>query len=804
MNLTVLSGFSDLFGQWQSQIDGVYTFSSPRSSDLNGDGIEDIVIGAGLEGSPSPNGIIALDGLNGDVLWNAQARDQIFGSPIFQDINNDGIKDVFIGGRAGELRALDGQTGNIIWEFYSDAAFDTLAAKDAGIYQFYTPQWIPDQDGDGLQDLLCANGGDPSVLLPNDPRPAGKLMIVSALTGQTLNQADVPDGKETYMSPLVVDFFNDGDLDVVFGTGGEATGGSLWRVPLDDLINNDLSESIKIKNSDNKGFIAVPSLADFNSDNVPDIVVNSYDGSITCINGRNNAILWNYDITLAETNASPGIGYFNDDDVPDVFCNFGIGIAPQFLTFIQIIIDGASGLPISQDSLGIAQFSSPLIADVDGDNFDEIIYCINKVDSSFNFLNEILLIDVNDDEISSLNAPTYGSNVNSTPIMSDLDADGDQELVFAYSADSSGLVNPNGIIVEKLELNEISNLTTVSWGAYIGSLYDGQLQNGRSNCNVNYSTNISINGGENCIANLKANSSGCNEMANDCSYSWSQVSNEQSASLPADERQSVVITHADGCKQVSKIDFDELEISNRQISNTACPSLQTGLARIDFLGGIPPYQTVWNGTQSGGQTMAQIFITGNLAEGDYQFQVIDQIGCSFSEAISIESTSPGIEFDLELENSSSNTENDGSWSLNITQGVAPYSVSINGLPVSDWNNENMIGTGNHTLSVTDSENCRIDSTFVIDIGTGIEITIGQEELYKIFPNPTKSTISLSYSGEIRETSNARLRIFNSLGQVVFEMQSIPPKLDLSLIPPGLYQLIIEDHENIYVKSVLKF
>ena len=80
---------------WQQFTDSIPTLSSPRASDLNADGIMDIVIGGGTDSTFSYNGVMAYSGVDGGLLWRRSSRDEIFGSAIFQDINNDSIKDVF-------------------------------------------------------------------------------------------------------------------------------------------------------------------------------------------------------------------------------------------------------------------------------------------------------------------------------------------------------------------------------------------------------------------------------------------------------------------------------------------------------------------------------------------------------------------------------------------------------------------------------------------------------------------------------------------------------------------------------------
>ena len=132
---------------------------------MNNDGIEDVVIGAGVDGEPTPFGVIAIDGANGNTLWTMETRNEMFNSAQFFDYNGDNVDDIIIGGRDAELRLIDGYTGDLMWEFWSNET----DPNDMGWYNFYTSQIISDQTGDGLPDILTANGGDHSILDINDP-----------------------------------------------------------------------------------------------------------------------------------------------------------------------------------------------------------------------------------------------------------------------------------------------------------------------------------------------------------------------------------------------------------------------------------------------------------------------------------------------------------------------------------------------------------------------------------------------------------------------------------------------------------
>jgi len=197
--LMIISGEILCQTGWSRVLDNLGTFSSPRTADLNGDGVKDIVFGAGRQEFMScDSAVVALDGNSGELLWTTSAIDQMFGSALLIDIDDDLVNDVIIGGRSGELIAINGISGKEIWRFYEDNDLEKIGLSK--IYNFYNPQIIPDQDDDGVQDIIVSNGGD-VLVKPHDPdRPAGHLIVVSGATGSYISHAVMPDGKESYMS----------------------------------------------------------------------------------------------------------------------------------------------------------------------------------------------------------------------------------------------------------------------------------------------------------------------------------------------------------------------------------------------------------------------------------------------------------------------------------------------------------------------------------------------------------------------------------------------------------------------------
>ena len=334
---------------WTSTIPGVGTFSSPRVADLNGDGVDDIIFGAGrLEFQSSDSAVIALDGKNGKMLWHVAAMDQMFGSPIFQDIDQDGHPDVLISGRSSELVMISGYTGKVNWRF----DVDSKKNKYKRWFNFYNPQWIPDEDGDGLKDILVSNGGDVKVAAYDPKRAPGHLLIMSSKSGEVLHIAEMPDHKEIYMAITATPLKSTADYEIIYGTGGETIGGHLYRGLLSQVRNGDLSPSMMLDSTADRGYIGPAVRADLNGDGVTDVIVNAVNGRMLAYDGATYKKLWETIRPSTETYGSITVGLFNDDTIPDLFASFAMGSWPKLDWSTQFMADGKTGNIGFIDSLG--------------------------------------------------------------------------------------------------------------------------------------------------------------------------------------------------------------------------------------------------------------------------------------------------------------------------------------------------------------------------------------------------------------------------------------------------------------------
>lgn len=444
--------------------------SSPQTIDLNGDGILDIVTGTGVE-ELETGSIIALDGSNGSLIWEVETDGEMFGSAKFGDLNNDQTKDIILGGRNKLLFAINGLNGEVLWQF------DSNQTERETWFQFYTGIFIEDQDEDGVVDWLTSNGGDPSKG-PFEERENGYIMIISGASGKIIAVADTPDGRETYMSPILYQAHPDRAPKILYGTGGETLSGSLWSTEIADIMSGNISNSKQIITGSQKGFLAPPSLTDLNLDGYLDIVTSTFDGRIVAIDGDNLLEIWSVNVAEhvmngsqlnAESWASPAIGYFNSDNIPDVVAEYVIGEWPEYMGSSALIIDGESGKVLWTNDTEHSIHTSPLAIDMNNDGLDEVLIFRSITDYMANeFYGEAVVLDTSKFELQTIF--DFEQVSVGTPMIVDLNQDGELELIFTNSSWYSSTENHWQITL--FQLNSTAPIVS-SWAGYLGTNADG-------------------------------------------------------------------------------------------------------------------------------------------------------------------------------------------------------------------------------------------------------------------------------------------------------------------------------------------
>ncbi len=193
-------------------------------------------------------------------------------------------------------------------------------------------------------------------------------------------------------------------------------------------------------------------------------------------------------------------------------------------------------------------------------------------------------------------------------------------------------------------------------------------------------TNVSCAGGNNGVAIL--NISGGITPYNE---NWGT---NNPLSLNAGTHQFIV-TDDNGCNYIDSITITEPAtlLVSYITTDALCNGVANGTAILNISGGVSPYSENW-GLKN---PLA-------LAAGSHQFIITDNNGCILIDSVLVNEPS-SISVIVDTNSASCSGFSDGSASLNIFGGIAPY--------LEDWgsNNPLALNVGTYNFTVTDSNNC---------------------------------------------------------------------------------------------------
>lgn len=429
---------------WSLKLEGLGT-SSPRTVDLTGDGVLDIVLGGGVQGQSG--WVYAVDGATGKLLWKSRFKEEFYATPTLSDANRDNIPDVFIGGRDFDWTALSGKDGKKLW------ALRTVNPKaDIPKRNFNGALVVGDQDADGVDDLLLSQGGsyDDSKRLP------GRLMLVSAATGKLLVNVPFPDGAETYSMPALL---SAQPLEVLAGSGGETVGGHLYRLGLtaEKSVPKWELESPK------QGVVSSPLVTRVGDELSAFGVL--YGGIVVRLDAETGALRWSVPKKGFEARASPAPGRFGGSSTVDVVTTMSQGEFPTYQwKNVVTWLDGATGAVLDEATTGVFSSASPLVADFDADQLDETIAL--SMDSftiqEGSVISTLTIYDGARGKKKRLELKLRGAG-QATPALADLDGDGTLDLILTYFG-----------VVERYALElPGAPAPVVRWGGFRGPSFNG-------------------------------------------------------------------------------------------------------------------------------------------------------------------------------------------------------------------------------------------------------------------------------------------------------------------------------------------
>lgn len=365
--------------------------------DINGDSIEDVVVGTEndtlycFHGNASGDGVV-LWRLTGPSIYSDR------GMIVFDDINADGHPDLIIGTEGGyvdpydrSVVAVSSLDGSVLW------TFDTRQWGNGGWVYEVAP--YEDMTGDGISEVLAGAGGD-----------AERALLLNGATGQLIES-------HWFLDAAVLGIRSIGDVngdnvpDIACAVADENASVMQFYM-LDGSNMNNVLWSYQTGEAN----WTVTTIGDIDGDNIPDVIAggsrNLYQGQVLALSGVNGSLIWNHPESGIIQHVRV-IGDVNGSGYDDLVFS---GVPSNF-----VCLEGQTGNPIWTKASGQQVQAINPVPDHDGDGIEEVAggtgYNINKV---------VLLRGTDGEFFWTFNT---GSSVKSVYYMEDISGDDASEIL---------------------------------------------------------------------------------------------------------------------------------------------------------------------------------------------------------------------------------------------------------------------------------------------------------------------------------------------------------------------------------------
>lgn len=380
--------------------------------------------------------------------WNRSS------SPVIADIDGDGRNEVVVGHQDGTLRAYEGD-GSLAWSSRAVPSIDASRCRAQGSPSAIdSSPAVADLDGDGRPEVIVGVG---STWAPDQN---GGVVVFDGVTGKrewgtrvSRDTGDVwantaaHDGwcEGVFSTPAVGDVDGDGKLDIVFGGfdfhiwAVDHTGTPLPWFPFDNDDSVWSSPALFDRDGDGDDEIFI------GGDSTPGGGYDHRGGVFRALDWTPGGVVNVWNARANEVfHSSPAIGDINGDGRAEAVIGTGgnWGGSDRTRVFAFHVDDGSRvpGFPVST---GGVVFGSPALGDVDRDGLDEVI--VGSDDShvyAWNGDGSLLW------RVQPLFDHLGAGRMGASPIVADLDGDGDQDVAVGGEKGLALLDGANGRSLE--------------------------------------------------------------------------------------------------------------------------------------------------------------------------------------------------------------------------------------------------------------------------------------------------------------------------------------------------------------------
>ncbi len=361
---TVFTTMSDQF----SGIDVGY-HSTPSFTDLDGDGLLDLIIGESSGTLKHYEQVAADSAAFNLVSENFNGIDVgYYSAPIFRDLDGDGLLDMIVGKENGQLNhyeqnAVGSTTLNLISYNFNNI--------DVG---GYAVPGFTDLDSDGLLDLII---GEVDGNLNHYEQHAAGSTVFNPISEFLIQMKRMDVG--TTSAPCAADLDGDGLLDIIVGEGN----GNLNHFEQNaagSIQLNGISENFS---GIDVGSYSTPTFTDLDGDSLLDLVIGEYGGELNHYEqSSDGSTVFTF---ISEDFSGVAVGYhavpcFTDLD-GDGLIDMVVGESDGNLNHYEQSTSGSTTFNLVSENfngIDVGYFSAPIFRDMDGDGLlDMVVGCYN-------------------------------------------------------------------------------------------------------------------------------------------------------------------------------------------------------------------------------------------------------------------------------------------------------------------------------------------------------------------------------------------------------------------------------------------